>query len=62
LGITMMVAMQAFINISSALALIPTEGLTLPFISRGGSSLLVSLMAVGILINIASQRKVDEDR
>jgi cell division protein FtsW len=62
LGITMMVAMQAFINISSALALIPTEGLTLPFISRGGSSLLVSLMAIGILINIASQRKADEDR
>jgi cell division protein FtsW len=60
LGITLMVVMPAFINMSTALAIVPAKGLTLPFISRGGSSLLVNLMATGILLNISSQKKNEE--
>jgi cell division protein FtsW len=54
LGITLMVVMQAFINISMVLALLPTKGIALPFISQGGSSLLLNLMATGILLNISN--------
>jgi cell division protein FtsW len=61
LGISLMLTLQAFINMSTALAIVPTKGLTLPFISQGGSSLVVSLMSAGILLNIASQRKTQED-
>jgi cell division protein FtsW len=57
LGIALMLALQAFVNMSTALAIVPNKGLTLPFISQGGSSLVVSLMATGILLNISSQRK-----
>jgi cell division protein FtsW len=59
IAITLMVVLPAFINMSTALALVPTKGLTLPFISRGGSSLIVCLMATGILINISSQQKTE---
>ncbi len=63
LGITLMVALQAFIHISAVLAIVPAKGLTLPFISQGGSSLLVCLMAAGVLLNISTQRKTtNEDR
>jgi cell division protein FtsW len=54
MGITLMVVMQAFINISMVLALLPTKGIALPFISQGGSSLLMNLMATGILLNISN--------
>jgi cell division protein FtsW len=54
LGITLMVVQQAFINISMVLALMPTKGTALPFISQGGSSLLLNLMATGILLNISN--------
>jgi cell division protein FtsW len=53
LGITLMVVIQAFINISMVLALLPTKGIALPFISQGGSSLLLNLAATGILLNIS---------
>ena len=56
LGITVMVVLQALINVSSAVAIAPTKGITLPFISQGGSSLVVCLMASGILLNIASEK------
>jgi cell division protein FtsW len=55
LGLTTMIAVQAFVNISVVLGLLPTKGLTLPFISAGGSSLIMSLGAMGVLLNI-SQR------
>jgi len=54
LGITLMVVLQAFINISMVLALAPTKGIALPFISQGGSSLLLNLMAAGVLLNISN--------
>ena len=54
LGITLMVVLQAFINISMVLALMPTKGIALPFISQGGSSLLLNLMATGVLLNISN--------
>jgi cell division protein FtsW len=53
IGITLMVTIQAFINISMVLAMMPTKGIALPFISQGGSSLLLNLMATGVLLNIS---------
>src|SRR5206468_12911823 len=54
-GITSMVVVQAFINISVVLGLMPTKGIPLPFISYGGSSLFVTLACVGVLLNISKQ-------
>jgi cell division protein FtsW len=44
---------QAFFNISVVLSLVPTKGIPLPFISYGGSSLVPTLVAVGVLLNIS---------
>jgi cell division protein FtsW len=52
-GITIMIVLQAMINISVVIGLLPTKGLPLPFISSGGSSLLLNMMAVGVLLNIS---------
>jgi cell division protein FtsW len=53
LGITTMVVGQAMVNLSVVLGLMPTKGIPLPFISYGGSSLLVTLLATGVLLNIS---------
>jgi cell division protein FtsW len=50
----MMLALEAFINIAGVMGLIPLKGLALPFLSYGGTSLVMSLIAVGILLNISS--------
>jgi cell division protein FtsW len=54
-GITGMIVLQAFINISVVLGLMPTKGIPLPFVSYGGSSLFVTLACVGVLLNITRQ-------
>jgi cell division protein FtsW len=53
LGLTTMIALQAFVNISVVLGLLPTKGLPLPFVSAGGSSLLINLLGMGILLNVS---------
>ena len=53
LGLTTMVAVQAFVNISVVLGLMPTKGIPLPFVSAGGSSLLINLLGMGILLNVS---------
>lgn len=54
-GITCMVALQAFINISVVLGMMPTKGIPLPLVSYGGSSLFVTLACIGVLLNITKQ-------
>ena len=53
IGLTTMVAFQAFFNISVVLGLLPTKGIPLPFVSSGGSSLLINLVGMGILLNVS---------
>jgi cell division protein FtsW len=53
LGLTTMIAVQAFVNISVVLGLMPTKGIPLPLVSAGGSSLLINLIAMGILLNVS---------
>ena len=55
LGITMLLAMQAMINAGVVSGMLPTKGLTLPLVSYGGSSLLTTMLAIGILLSIARQ-------
>jgi len=54
-GITSMVVLQAFINISVVLGMMPTKGIPLPLVSYGGSSLFVTLACIGVLLNITKQ-------
>ena len=54
-GITAMVVVQALINMSVVLGMMPTKGIPLPFVSYGGSSLFITLASVGILLNITQQ-------
>jgi len=53
LGLTGMFAVQAFINMSMVLGMMPTKGIPLPFVSFGGSSLLINLIGMGILLNVS---------
>jgi len=55
LGCTLMIAIQALFNVSVALCLLPTKGIPLPLVSYGGSSLMASLIAVGLLLNFSQQ-------
>jgi cell division protein FtsW len=54
-GFTLLIAVQALVNVSVALCLLPTKGLPLPLVSYGGSSLITSLIAVGVLLNLSQQ-------
>jgi cell division protein FtsW len=55
LGIACMIVFQAYVNMSMVISLLPTKGLPLPFISMGGSSMIMTMAAVGILLNISRQ-------
>jgi cell division protein FtsW len=59
LGLTTMIAVQAFVNMSVVLGLLPTKGIPLPLVSNGGSSLLVSLLGIGVLLNISQHEAAD---
>jgi len=52
-GLAVMIVVQALVNVSVVLALVPTKGIPLPFLSYGGSALWADLMAVGILLNVS---------
>jgi cell division protein FtsW len=58
LGITLLLGVQALMNAGVVSGLLPTKGLTLPFVSYGGSSLLTSMLAVGLLLSVAGHRDV----
>ena len=64
-GMTLFIGLQAFTNLAVAMGLLPTKGLALPFVSYGGSSLIVNAAAAGIVLNISrfgvSVRKADKD-
>lgn len=53
MGITVMLVAQALINVSVVIGLLPTKGIPLPFVSYGGSSLMMNLLAVGVLLNVS---------
>ena len=55
LGLTTMVTLQALVNVSVVVSLLPTKGIPLPLVSNGGSSLLINLVGMGILLNISQQ-------
>jgi cell division protein FtsW len=52
-GLTLEIVLQAYINVSVVLGLLPTKGIPLPFISAGGSSLLITLVSVGLVLNVS---------
>ena len=61
-GLTLWLVFQAIINLAVVTTLVPFTGITLPFLSYGGTSLMVSMVAVGILLNISKYTLADEER
>lgn len=59
-GLTLLITLQAGINMLVAVGLIPTKGLTLPFVSYGGSSMIVCCLALGIILNISRDNRLGE--
>ena len=59
LGLTSMIVVQAFVNMSVVLGLMPTKGIPLPLVSAGGSSLLISLLGMGVLLNISQHESAE---
>ncbi len=61
-GIAIMIAVQAVINFAVVTGMIPTKGLPLPFISYGGSSLVINMLAVGMLLNVSKHSPVSDGK
>ncbi|MBO6282085.1 MAG: cell division protein FtsW [Alphaproteobacteria bacterium] len=61
-GLAASLGLQAFVNMASSLHVIPTKGMTLPFISYGGSSLLASAIEIGMLLAVTRQNTASEDK
>jgi cell division protein FtsW len=59
LGLTTMIVIQALVNISVVIGLMPTKGIPLPFVSAGGSSLLINLLGMGILLNVSQHASTE---
>jgi cell division protein FtsW len=59
LGLTTMIAAQGFVNMSVVLGLLPTKGIPLPLVSFGGSSLLINLLGMGVLLNISQHESLE---
>ena len=55
IGLTLLIGIQAFMNMGVTVGLLPTKGLTLPFVSMGGSSLVVLMLSIGVLLNISGK-------
>jgi rod shape determining protein RodA len=55
-GVTAMIALQVFINIGMVMGLLPVVGVTLPFVSYGGSSIITMMMGIGLLMNVSMRR------
>lgn len=53
MGLTLAIVLQALVNVSVVLGLLPTKGIPLPFVSAGGTSLLLTLLAVGVVLNVS---------
>src|SRR5699024_7683663 len=62
IGISSMIGFQAIVNLGAISGVLPITGVTLPFISYGGSSLLILMASMGILNNIAKQVKIEENK
>jgi cell division protein FtsW len=61
IGITLSIFIQFFINLGVVIGLLPVTGVTLPFFSYGGSSLIMNFIMMGILVNISNERNLFED-
>ena len=59
LGLTMMIVVTAFVNMSVVLGLMPTKGIPMPLVSFGGSSLLINLLGLGVLLNISQHASAE---
>jgi cell division protein FtsW len=60
-GIVILIVSQAFINIGAMLGVLPLTGIPLPFVSHGGTALLITLAEIGIILNISKQRRLRND-
>jgi cell division protein FtsW len=56
-GIAVLIGLEAFVNMAVVTGMLPTKGIALPFISYGGSSLIVSLGAIGVLLNVSTRMR-----
>ena len=56
-GVTTWILVQAFVNLGAVVGVLPITGVPLPFVSFGGSSLVVTMAAMGILLNVARQTR-----